>query len=56
MVIPDMNTDTLASLIVVPDQTSKLFPQKYYHNWKDCFYTNTTRFVREMQQVNLICK
>ena len=28
MVIPDMNTDTLASLIVVPDQTSKLFPQK----------------------------
>ena len=25
MVIPDMNTDTLASLIVVPDQTSKSF-------------------------------
>ena len=28
MAIPDMNADTLASLIVDPDQTSKSFPKK----------------------------
>ena len=28
MVIPDMNTDALASSIVVADQTSKSFPKK----------------------------
>ena len=37
MVIPDMNTDTLASLIVVPDQTSKLFPPKITTTGKTAF-------------------